>query len=48
MGVGGKDAVVGWVLEKAKTKMQGDTNGRFIVVVMSTCTHHGSIIHYKL
>ena len=29
----------------AKKKKQGDTNGRFRVPVMSTCTQTGLIIH---
>ena len=41
MGMGGKDAGVEWVVQKAKAKMQGDTNCRFRVAVISTCTHNG-------
>ena len=44
----GEDAEVGCAVEKGKTKMQGDTNGRCTVVVMSTCTHNGPTIHYKV
>ena len=47
MGVDGKGIGVGWVVVKAKAKKQGDTNGRFRVPVMSTCTHNELIIHYK-
>ena len=48
MRMGEKDAEVGCVVEKGKTMMQGDTNGRCRVVAMSTCTHNGPIIHYKV
>ena len=46
MVVDGKGIGVGWVMVKAKAKKR-DTNDRFRVAVMSTCTHNGLIIHYK-
>ena len=47
MRVNGKDTRVGWLVAKAKTKKKDNTNGRFRVPVMSTCTHNGPILHCK-
>ena len=38
---------VGWVVEKAKTKMQDDMTVEFRMEMMSTCTHKGPIFHLK-
>ena len=47
MVVSRKGTRVGWLVQKAKTKKQDNTNGRFRVPVMSTCAHNGPIFHCK-
>ena len=42
-----REAGVGWVVAKAKTKSKMTQIVEFRVAMMSTCTHKGSIFHYK-
>ena len=44
--VGRREAGVGWVVAKAKTKSKMIQIVEFRVAMMSTCTHKGSIFHY--
>ena len=42
--MGERDTGVGWVVEKAKTKKQDDTNVEFRVAMTCKCAHKGSVI----